>query len=386
MPAKEKRIIVMRFGELWLRGKNRSDYINILFGNMEVKFSGLKYRVDKHYDKIIIRPSESSFDEALRRIGFLFGVGTYEVAYETEPNLSSIVKDTCRIMKNAEGRGAFRINAHRAYKQHKFNSEDIVRKLAAAAEKKGIPLSPKKYSREVYISVAKDFAYISVKRFKGLGGLPVGSSGRCIVLFSGGIDSPVAAWLAMKRGMEPVYVHMHAFPKASEALESKIANLIEILAEYHEAYRTYYIPTHRFQVAALKTGRYELVMLKRFMLKCAEQLLDREKSMVIVTGESIGQVASQTQNNLFSEEQGISASVIRPLACFDKTDIIEIAKRIGTFDESVKPYRDVCSISAKHPVINSDPKAVLRIEKEIKLDSLAAAAVKSAEIADGSVS
>ncbi|MCL5786597.1 MAG: tRNA 4-thiouridine(8) synthase ThiI [Candidatus Marsarchaeota archaeon] len=375
----------MRYGELWLRGKNRSDYINILLGNMEVKFSGLKYRVDKHYDKIIIRPSESSFDEALRRIGFLFGVGTYEVAYETEPNLSSIVKDTCRIMKNAEGRGAFRINAHRAYKQHKFNSEDIVRKLAAAAEKKGIPLSPKKYSREVYISVAKDFAYISVKRFKGLGGLPVGSSGRCIVLFSGGIDSPVAAWLAMKRGMEPVYVHMHAFPKASEALESKIANLIEILAEYHEAYRTYYIPTHRFQVAALKTGRYELVMLKRFMLKCAEQLLEREKSMVIVTGESIGQVASQTQNNLFAEEQDIKAAVIRPLACFDKTDIIEIARRIGTFDESVKPYRDVCSIYAKHPVINSDPKAVIRIEKEIKLDFLVAAAIKSAEIADGSI-
>ena len=379
-------MIVLRFGELWLRGKNRSDYINILLSNMDMKLSGLKYRVEKHYDKIIIRPSDSSFKEVLRRIGFLFGVSAYEVAYETEPKLQSIVRDSCRIMKEDQGRGPFRINAHRAYKQHKFNSEDIVKKLAAAAEKKGIPLSPKEYSREVYISVAKDFAYISVQRFKGLGGLPVGSSGRCIVLFSGGIDSPVAAWLAMKRGMEPVYVHMHAFPDASEVLGSKIANLIDMLSDYHEAYRVYYIPTHRFQVAALKTGRYELVMLKRFMLKCAEQLLDREKSKIIVTGESIGQVASQTQNNLFSEEQEINASVIRPLACFDKSEIIEIAKRIGTFDESVKPYRDVCSISAKHPVINSDPKTVLRIEKEIKLDSLAAAAVKSAEIADGSIS
>ena len=386
MKSGEKRMIVIRFGELWLRGKNRSDYINVLLKNIDVKFSGLKYRVEKHYDKIIIMPSESSFKEVLRRMGFLFGVSTYEVAYETEPKLSSIVRDACRIMKSADGEGAFRINAHRAYKQHKFNSEDIVRKLAAAAEKKGIPLSPKEYSREIYISVAKDFAYISVQRFKGLGGLPVGSSGRCVVLFSGGIDSPVAAWLAMKRGMEPVYVHMHAFPNASEVLESKIAGLINMLSDYHETYRVYYIPTHRFQVAALKTGRYELVMLKRFMLKCAEQLLDREKSRVIVTGESIGQVASQTQNNLFSEEQEISASVIRPLACFDKSEIIEIAKMIGTFDESVKPYRDVCSISAKHPVINSNPNTVLRIEKEIKLDSLAATAVKSAEIADGSIS
>ena len=386
MTSGEKRMIVIRFGELWLRGKNRSDYINVLLKNIDIKFSGLKYRVEKHYDKIVITPSSSSFKEVLYRIGFLFGVSTYEVAYETEPKLSSIVRDACRIMKSADGKGAFRINAHRAYKQHKFNSEDIVRKLATAAEKKGIPLSPKEYSREVYVSVAKDFAYISVQRFKGLGGLPVGSSGRCIVLFSGGIDSPVAAWLAMKRGMEPVYVHMHAFPNASEVLESKIANLIEKLSDYHETYRVYYIPTHRFQVAALKTGRYELVMLKRFMLKCAEQLLDREKSKVIVTGESIGQVASQTQNNLFSEEQEINASVIRPLACFDKSEIIEIAKRIGTFDESVKPYRDVCSISAKHPVINSDPKTVLRIEKEIKLDSLAVTAVKSAEIADGSIS
>ena len=386
MTSGEKRMIVIRFGELWLRGKNRSDYINVLLKNIDIKFSGLKYRVEKHYDKIVITPSSSSFKEVLYRIGFLFGVSTYEVAYETEPRPSSIVKDACRIMKSADGKGAFRINAHRAYKQHKFNSEDIVRKLATAAEKKGIPLSPKEYSREVYVSVAKDFAYISVQRFKGLGGLPVGSSGRCIVLFSGGIDSPVAAWLAMKRGMEPVYVHMHAFPNASEVLESKIANLIEKLSDYHETYRVYYIPTHRFQVAALKTGRYELVMLKRFMLKCAEQLLDREKSKVIVTGESIGQVASQTQNNLFSEEQEINASVIRPLACFDKSEIIEIAKRIGTFDESVKPYRDVCSISAKHPVINSDPKTVLRIEKEIKLDSLAVTAVKSAEIADGSIS
>ncbi len=386
MAANEQRIIIIRFGELWLRGKNRNDYINILIENIGSKFTGLKYKIEKHYDKIVVRPTKSSFDEALRRTGFLFGISAYEIAYETEPKLASIVRDSCAVMKNANDRGAFRINAHRAYKQHKFNSEDIVKKLADAAEKMKIRVSPKQYSQEIFISVAKDAAYISMQKFRGLGGLPVGSSGRCIILFSGGIDSPVAAWLAMKRGMEPVYVHMHAFPDASDAINSKIARLIGILSEYHENYRIYYIPTHRFQVSALKTGRYELVMLKRFMLKAAELLLKREKSSMIVTGESLGQVASQTQSNLFSEEQEINASIIRPLVCFDKSEIIELAKKIGTFDESVKQYRDVCSITARHPVINSDPKAVLRIEKEMKLDSVAAAAVKSAEIVDGSIS
>ncbi len=386
MSAGKKPIIVLRFGELWLRGKNRGDYINVLIRNIDMKFSGLKYGLDKHYDKIVIRPASSSFNEVLRRAGFLFGISAYEIAYETEPKLAAITRESCRIMKDAKGKGAFRINAHRAHKQHKFNSEDIVIKLAKCAEEKGIPVSPRRYAREIYISVSKDVAYISVSRSKGLGGLPVGSSGRCIILFSGGIDSPVAAWLAMKRGLEPVYVHMHAFPNASEVLDSKIPRLIGILSEYHEGYRSYYVPTHRFQVAALKSGRYELVMLKRFMLKTAELLLEKEKSRIIVTGECIGQVASQTQSNLFSEEQGINATLIRPLICLDKMEIIDMAKKIGTFEESIKEYRDVCSISAKHPVINSNPKAVLRIENEIKLDHLASEAVKSAAIVESSIS
>ncbi len=379
------KIIVAKFGELWLRGKNRSDYISILVGNINMKLSGERFVLDKLYDRIVIRPDEKSFESVLQKMSTLFGISAYEVTKESAPKLQAIVKESIRAMEDAKGKGAFRINAHRAHKQHKFNSEKIVAELAGAAEKKGIKVSPKKYSREINISVTKDIAYISMQRFKGLGGLPVGSSGRCIVLFSGGIDSPVAAWLAMKRGLEPVYVHMHAFPKNEDSQNSKIGSLIGMLSKYHERHKAYYIPTHRFQMAALGSGRYELLMLKRFMLKTAEKLLEKEESSMIVTGESLGQVASQTQANLFAEEQGIKASLIRPLVCFDKSEIVALAKGIGTFDESVKPYRDVCSISARHPVINSDPETVLKIEKRMKLDSVVSSAIKSAKIVESGV-
>ena len=174
------------------------------------------------------------------------------------------------------------------------------------------------------------------------------------MLLSGGIDSPVAAWYAMKRGMQPIYVHIHSFQNADEAMKGKIPVLIKTLSGFHPRYSAYFVPSHIFQAASMGLGKYELVMMKTFFLRLAEQVALKEGAHAIFTGESLGQVASQTAENIEAEQFGLKVPVLRPLIGYDKEEIIKVARAIGTYDQSITQYRDVCSMNAKNPVTNSN--------------------------------
>ena len=228
----------------------------------------------------------------------------------------------------------------------------------------------KGYDGEIYISVTKECAYVFVDRKRGAGGLPVGTSGRCVVLLSGGIDSPVAAWYAMKRGLVPVYVHVHGYSSGNEAASSKISEITRLLSAYWPGTVTYYVPSHLFQMASMGSGRYELVLMKAFMMRIAEAIAEKEGAGAIVTGESLGQVASQTLSNMASEQYGISMPVLRPLVGLDKQEITNLAISIGTYQESLKPYKDVCSINARSPATRSKPELIRRMAEEMKLDGV----------------
>lgn len=377
-------IIIVHFGELWLRGKNRGQYISTLMRNAREKLSGLGPTIELRYDRLVVTPKKTKDLEKIKeQLLHLFGISNFEVSYVTEPNLKSITALCKDLLK--EKRNEFkvlRINSHRSYKAHKFNSIDIIESVARAAEKLGFKPHPRDYDSEIFINVTKDNAFASVEKTRALHGLPVGTSGKAVVLMSGGIDSPVAAFYAMKRGIVPVYLHLHGFAKNQEALRSKIPRIINILSKYHPHYKAYYVPTSLFQVKASKAGRFELVLLKAFMLKLAERVAEKENARLIYTGESLGQVASQTPGNLLAAQQGISLPILRPLIGFDKEEIITKARQIGTYEESIKEYRDVCSINARNPSTDSKSAIIGRLEKEIGMEKLVEASLKKATIVE----
>ena len=205
------------------------------------------------------------------------------------------------------------------------------------------------------------------KKFKGTGGLPCGSTGKAVILLSGGIDSPVAAFYAMKRGLQPVYLHVHAFKDNDPAVSSKITDIAKKLS-YSPTAKVYYAPFYPFQAMACGIPeRYELVLFKMFLYQLATIVAKKEGAKAIVTGESLGQVASQTLQNLYASQQGTILPILRPLIGFDKEEIIDKAKEIGTYALSLKPYKDVCSFRAKNPATAANEKTIIRLYANAKI-------------------
>lgn len=373
---------MVRFGELWLRGKNRGTYVNGLRANLVRMLGGIACTVRLDYDKIVIEPKTETDTKRVKDVlDHLFGISRYEVAYRSEPSVASITKLAIELLKRNKPKSV-KINAHRAHKGFKFNSIDITKSIAHAAEKNGVLPLIHGFESEIFINVSKDYAYVSMDTAKGLGGLPVGSSGKGVVLISGGIDSPVAAWYAMKRGITPIYVHFHGFSSADEAINSKMSGIFDELSKYDAGCKIYYIPTHVFQMAAMRAGKYELILLKAFMLRVAEMIAIKEGAEAIFTGESLGQVASQTTSNLLAAQFGLKMQILRPLIGFDKQEIISKAREMGTYANSVIPYKDVCSINARNPATRTDPFVMKDLIRKFKVASLARRSLKLAKIVE----
>ncbi|MGC8676493.1 MAG: tRNA uracil 4-sulfurtransferase ThiI [Candidatus Micrarchaeia archaeon] len=364
-------LLVVHFGELWLRGKNRNLYISALVKNINAALAGMRYALRRQYDRIIIEADANTLRLASGKLANVFGISNYEIAHVVEPRLESIASLAADL---AEGSGAnsIKIEAHRSDKRLPFDSIGIMKAVADAVKAKGIEPRLKGFGSRLFVNATEKVAYVYMDKNKGLGGLPVGSEGKCVVLLSGGIDSPVAAWYAMKRGLEPVYLHVHAFRDNAEAMRGKVQNLLGVLARYSPRYSAYFVPSYMFEAASAsaRADRYALVILKNFMLRLAQAVAKKEHAGAIVTGESLGQVASQTLENLYAESQGVKLPILRPLIGFDKEEIIGIAKRIGTYEESIKSYADVCSIVARNPKTKCDPESIKSLASRMKMGVL----------------
>jgi thiamine biosynthesis protein ThiI len=383
MPRKadSDALIVARFGELWLKGRNRGSYIGMLERNIRGQLAGERFRLRREYDRMLIMPERAADAGAItEKLGRTFGLSGTELAVTSEPKLASIAARARSMLRSRKGARRVLISSHRSDKTLPFDSVDVVNRMKKELVKLGIEPDTKDYDTELRISIGKDRAYLSFGKSRGPGGLPVGSSGKGVVLMSGGIDSPVAAWYAMKRGVEPVYVHLHAFQEPREALEGKVPRIIGTLARYHPHYTAYFVPSHVFHASSFRFGRYELILLKAFMLRLAERVAEREGALTIFTGESLGQVASQTPANLRAEQYGVKAPVLRPLIGCDKEEIIKVAKRIGTYDDSIKQYRDVCSINAKNPVTRADTDRVREMANSMGMRSIVTRSLKLATV------
>lgn len=377
-----ERIVLIHFGELWLRGRNRNSYIKQLARNIGRSMEGEDARLERLYDRFILKLGKNCDMESVKdKLRHTFGISNYEISYTTKSEMKSILKLSKKLLSQMD-KVALKISSHRTYKDVPFDSVEIVDRLFKMAKRMKFPLSNKGFVNELKVNVTKDVTFISYEKIRAFGGLPVGTSGKGVVLISGGIDSPVAAWYAMKRGVEPIYVHIHGYPDNKEVLESKMPRIFGELRKYSPESRIYYAPSHFFQMSAMKAGKYELILLKAFMFMVAERIAEKEGANMIFTGESLGQVASQTPSNIAAESDGIKIPILRPLIGFDKQEIIKVAREIGTYDLSIIPYKDVCSINSRNPKTQTSLGKIRELKKNTGLAKIASRTVKAAQIGE----
>lgn len=376
--------IMVRFGELSTKGKNKKDFIFLLASNMKhalKDFPTLKLEVRMDHIYIILHDEDA--EKVMHRLEDVSGIHSFSPVVKVEPKLESIIEESLALMKEEKGK-TFKVKARRADKTFPYISDEINRKVATEILKTDL-WKVDVYTPDVLLSidVREDAAYIFIRTYLGAGGYPLGIGGKAMMMMSGGIDSPVAAYLMMKRGVLCELIHFAAPPYTSEAVLDKIQDLAKKLNRYQETIRIHVVPFTDLQVAIYEhvDESYAITLMRRMMYRIADRLAKRRKCLAIANGESIGQVASQTLASMFVINHVTTTPVIRPLATMDKTDIISIARKIDTFDISIRPYEDCCTIfEPKNPKTAPKLEDVEELEKTFDFVPYIEQCVRNAEV------
>lgn len=384
-------MILARYGELWLKGKNRHYFEEALIRNLHRACRGVaEVKIVKEQGQLAIFPSRRPA-EVLGRVRDVFGLSSVSPAVGVAKDADVIAATALELMKQAlEARPRdrtipFRVKTRRSDKRFPMISTELDRYVAEhvlphVGDRLAVNLSHPELT--LGISVRQHHAYVFAERFRGAGGLPVGTLGRAMCLLSGGIDSPVAAWMTMKRGCEVRFVSFHSAPYLGESSREKIKRLVRGLVRYQGPSTLLSVPFTESQerIRDRAPEPYRTVLYRRMMQRIATRLAQREKAGALVTGESLGQVASQTLENLTCIGAASSLPVLRPLICFDKQETIDIAHRIGTFETSILPEPDCCTVfQPTKPIIRGRIRQCEEAEAELDVDELVANAVAGTE-------
>lgn len=381
------RCVLLHYGELGLKGRNRPAFIRRLAENVRRATEGTGVRkVVRLEGRLLAKLDESAaWDEVHERLSHVFGLANFALAHRTPPDLAQL-KD--RIAKEIEGRpfASFRISARRAFKTFPLTSADINRELGAFVQQRtGARVDLERPDLTIFVEVLPQEALFYCEKLRGPGGLPVGMSGRVACLISGGIDSPVAAYRMMKRGCEAVFVHFHSFPFLDASTREKTKELVRILTRHQFASRLYLIPFGEIQreVVVGAPAPLRVILYRRLMARIAETLAGRHGARALVTGESLGQVASQTLENLTVIEEAAGVPVLRPLIGTDKEEIVAEARAIGTYEISTIPDEDCCQLFVpRHPAVQTTLDEVRRAEAALDIPGLVARGLDGAEALD----
>jgi len=376
--------VLIHYGELALKGLNRPLFEKKLVENIRRTIDGLEYgKIRKIQGRIVLELKKQSdidrIEEALKRV---FGVAWFAFCFTREASQENIKKLVGNRFK-LEGGTKVKVSAKRADKSLPFTSMDVNRELGAYLVKRfKVKISLKEPQKEIFVELVEGKAYIFDKRFKGLYGLPVGVSGKVLHLLSGGIDSPVAAWLLMKRGCEVDFLHFHAFQKFDKGKSAKILGLVKILTRYCFKSRVFFVPFYPFEAEAVEApAKYRLIIFRRFMVKIAEEIANKHGIKALGSGENLAQVSSQTLENIVVISRAASLPIFRPLLTYEKNETVKLAKQIGTFETSITPYKDCCSLfMAKHPVTKARLEIAERIERKMNLNDAIRECLEKAEI------
>ena len=386
----EQNILIVRCGEVALKGMNKPYFERMLADRIRANLKGYKgVDVRRHEGLIFIRADKSlDIDGIIKETAKVFGVASISKAVESESELNAIGEAAVSYMMDLiEKRGvkSFKVEAKRADKNFPVKSPEIGRIIGAKVLIGCKVLKVDVHQPDVYlhVDVRHDRTYIYEGKVAGFGGLPLGTNGKGMVLLSGGIDSPVAAWLMAKRGMLIEAVHFHSYPYTSPRAQEKVEDLAIILASYCGRFKMHAVNLLPIQEKIVENCPEEetTILVRRFMMKIAEKIAAENGCMMLITGENLGQVASQTAESLVVTDASVSMPVMRPLIAMDKVDIMEKAKEIGTYETSIQPYEDCCTVFLpKHPATKPRLERILASESRLDCETLIDDAIKAREI------
>ncbi len=381
-----EKAIIIRYCEIHLKGKNRSYFERMLKENIKNSLKDVKHTFTTMHSRYLISDfNEYDLDVITEKLKKIPGIHTYSLAYVCDNDLDQITKLCLYVVKDKTG--TFKVITNRADKTFTPNSMETSielggRILDAFGEKLSVDVKNPMHS--VYVDIREDgktFVYTDVVHT--LSGMPVGSAGKGLMLISGGIDSPVAAYMMCKRGMKLDCLHFHSFPYTGEAAKEKVKDLCKIVGEYNGGINLHVVSFTHIQEEIHKhcPEEYMITIMRRFMMRIAEIMSKKLSCQAIITGESLGQVASQTIESITSSNSVVKIPVLRPLIAFDKIDIIDISKKINAYETSILPYEDCCTVFLpKFPAIKPNIEKVIKAESLLEIDKLIDEAINNVEI------
>ncbi len=389
MPALPRASLVVHYAEIGTKGNNRAFFENKLERNLLERLNRMgRFKVERVDQRLLVSGdcAPQTWREAIAAVKEVFGVAWFAKVVEVPPDYENVRRAAFAEMaalKETTNPSSFRVTARRANKSYELSSQQMAVKLGQDLMKEaGLRVDLSNPEATLYVDILSDRVLIHTSRQRGPGGLPVGVTGRVVHLLSGGIDSPVAAWLMMKRGCELTYVHFFVAPSASEILETKISRLLKTLSRFGAGRaRLVLVPFTEYQVATgdLRPDN-EPIVFRHFMRIVAEKVARRVGAIATSTGDNLGQVASQTLYNLACIDAGASMPTLRPVVGYDKSEIVRLAQEIGTYEDSIADYRDCCSIVSRHPRTRMNVEAVLGASLRYNFPTLAEKSLSQAAV------
>lgn len=369
-----KEIILVKNGELALKGLNRNTFEDVLIKNMKKRIKDLgKFEFTKSQSTIMVDPIDEDIDldDAVDRLSKVFGIAALSRACVCQKDFEDIQSTTANYLEEQlEDAKTFKVEAKRSDKKFPMKSPEICRELGGFILSRFHHLKVDVHNPDIIITVeVRDkYAFVRGNNIKGAGGMPTGTSGRAGILISGGIDSPVAAYMMAKRGIELCAIHFASPPYTSELAEMKVLELLKKVAEYSGVITTYIVPFTKIQefIRDLCPEEYFTIIMRRIMMMIAEKMAANQNCSALITGESVGQVASQTMYALACTDCAVNMPVFRPCIGMDKEEIIAISRKIDTFETSIQPYEDCCTVfTPKHPKTRPHIDEVIKAEQKI---------------------
>ena len=380
-----KLVLVKYAPEIFLKGLNRNKFEKKLKNNITKKLKDVEHQIVLDQGRWFIKSND--LDEIVDRVRRVFGVQEVSIVTEIEGTLDNIKEEALRRVKESNAK-TFKIETNRANKNFPKNSMEISREvggyvLSNLGDNVSVDIHKPECKVQVEIREGSTYVFTNDDRVKGVGGLPYGMNGSTMLMLSGGIDSPVAGYLMAKRGVELNSIYYHSHPYTSERAKDKVKDLAKILAKYTEKVNLFVVPFTEIQMEIIEKCREDelTIIMRRFMMRCACYLSEKRGIQSVSTGESIGQVASQTMEGLVVSSDVADRPVFRPLISMDKEDIIDIAKDIDTFETSILPYEDCCTIFVpKHPKTKPRVLEIRKSEEALDIDTLVEKAINEMEV------
>jgi len=380
-----RKLLMVRYGEIYLKGLNRPYFLRALVNRVKEAARPFGGQVWLHDARVFVSGA-NDMEGCMQRIAKVFGVHSIAPAVEMDKeDFEGICEQANELMQGLSG--TFKVEARRADKHYFLDSPQINAKvgeyvLMRNEDRLKVDV---RHPQHVLSIEIRDQAYLYCSVYPAVGGMPVGTGGKAALLLSGGIDSPVAGYMIAKRGVQLVAVHYHSFPYTSEFAKQKVLDLAKILSEYCCGIRVYVVPFTEIQMQIHEKcpEEYTTLIMRRYMMRIAEKIAQKEGALALVTGESVGQVASQTMEALVTTDEVVHMPVFRPLIGFDKIDIIAYAKKIGTYETSSLPYEDCCTVfTPRHPATKPKMALIEKGEKALDQEALIQTAVENAEIVE----